>query len=42
MKVGDLGVFEDTPDIFDVWRKELFTITKMDESDGWVQVMLLC
>ena len=42
MKVGDLGIFEDSADIFDVWRKELFTITKMDESEGWVQVMLLC
>ncbi len=41
MKVGDLGIFEDTTNIFEIWRKQLFTITKMDKSEGWVQVMLL-
>jgi hypothetical protein len=41
MKVGDLGLFSGSGEIFEVWRKQLFTITKMDESEGWVQVMLL-
>ena len=41
MKVGDLGIFEDSTDIFDIWQNQLFTIIKMDECEGWVQVMLL-
>jgi len=41
MKVGDLGLFNESGEIFEVWREQLFTITKMDENEGWIQVMLL-